>query len=94
MRDLQGKVAVVTGAGSGIGEGIARAAAAAGMHVVVADIDLEKAQAVAADLGAQAEACEVDVSSLASVEALRDAALERFGAVHLLCNNAGVWLGD
>jgi NAD(P)-dependent dehydrogenase (short-subunit alcohol dehydrogenase family) len=93
MKDLQGKVAVVTGAGSGIGEGIARAAVAAGMNTVVADIDLQKAQAVAADLGAQAMASEVDVSSLASVDALRDAAVERFGAVHLLCNNAGVWLG-
>jgi len=47
MQDLEGKVAVVTGAGSGIGEGIARAAARAGMKVVVADIDVEKAQAVA-----------------------------------------------
>jgi NAD(P)-dependent dehydrogenase (short-subunit alcohol dehydrogenase family) len=93
MQDLSGKVAVVTGAGSGIGEGIARAAVTAGMNVVVADIDIEKAQAVAADLGEQAMACRVDVSSLASVEALRDAAVARFGAVHLLCNNAGVWLG-
>ena len=42
MQDLEGKVAVVTGAGSGIGEGIARAAARAGMKVVVADIDVEK----------------------------------------------------
>ncbi|MEZ5501239.1 MAG: SDR family NAD(P)-dependent oxidoreductase [Halioglobus sp.] len=83
----------MTGAGSGIGEGIARAAAAAGMQVVVADIDIAKAQAVAADLGGQAMACAVDVSSLGSVEALRDAAMERFGAVHLLCNNAGVWIG-
>ena len=93
MEKLDGKVAVVTGAGSGIGEGIARAAARAGMKVVVADIDAAKARAVAADLGEQAFACAVDVSSLASVEALRDAALERFGAVHLLCNNAGVWIG-
>jgi NAD(P)-dependent dehydrogenase (short-subunit alcohol dehydrogenase family) len=93
MQDLKGKVAVVTGAGSGIGEGIARAAAAAGMKVVVADIDSDKAEAVAADLGEQAMACSVDVSDLGSVEALRDATIERFGAVHLLCNNAGVWLG-
>ena len=93
MQDLSGKVAVVTGAGSGIGEGIARAAVNAGMKVVVADIDEDKARAVAADLGEQAMACAVDVSSLDSVEALRDAALERFGAVHLLCNNAGVWIG-
>ena len=93
MQDLAGKVAVVTGAGSGIGEGIARAAARAGMQVVVADIDIEKARAVAADIGAQAMACTVDVSSLASVEAMRDATLEKFGGVHLLCNNAGVWIG-
>ena len=93
MRDLEGKVAVVTGAGSGIGEGIARAAASAGMNVVVADIDMGKARAVAADLGEYAIACAVDVSSLSSVEALRDAALQRFGAVHMLCNNAGVWIG-
>ena len=93
MQDLEGKVAVVTGSGSGIGEGIARAAAGAGMKVVVADIDEKKALAVAADLGMQAMAYTVDVSSLESVEAMRDAALERFGAVHLLCNNAGVWIG-
>lgn len=96
MKDLEGKVAVITGAGSGIGEGIARAAAAAGMKVVVADIDIEKGRAVAEDLtagGATAIAVAVDVSDLLSVEALRDATLEAFGAVHLLCNNAGVWVG-
>ena len=72
MQDLQGKVAVVTGAGSGIGEGIARAAAAAGMKVVVADVDLAKAKAVAVDIGDDAIACRVDVSDLESVQALRD----------------------
>jgi len=93
MQDLAGKVAVVTGAGSGIGEGIARAAHADGMRVVVADIDLAKAETVVADLGGNALAVHCDVSSLASVEALRDAAVAEFGAVHLLCNNAGVWIG-
>ncbi|GAB5451867.1 MAG: SDR family NAD(P)-dependent oxidoreductase [Halioglobus sp.] len=93
MQSLENKVAVVTGAGSGIGEGIARAAAAAGMRVLVADIDLAGAQAVAADIGEQAMPCQVDVSDLQSVEAMRDTALAHFGAVHLLCNNAGVWLG-
>ena len=93
MENLTGKTAVVTGAGSGIGEGIARAAASAGMNVVVADVDLEKAQAVAAGIGEAAVAQHVDVSSLESVEALRDATLNAFGAVHLVCNNAGVWIG-
>lgn len=93
MQDLQGKVAVVTGAGSGIGEGIARAAAAAGMRVVVADIDLAKAEEVAAEIGEQAIAVRVDVSQLDSVEQLRDETLKAFGGVHLVCNNAGVWIG-
>ncbi|MFT4822838.1 MAG: NAD(P)-dependent dehydrogenase (short-subunit alcohol dehydrogenase family) [Halioglobus sp.] len=96
MQDLENKVAVITGAGSGIGEGIARAASAAGMKIVVADIDIGKAQLVATDLvtgGGQAIAVKVDVSELASVEALRDTAVAEYGAVHLLCNNAGVWLG-
>ena len=93
MQDLKDKVAVVTGAGSGIGEGIARAAVAAGMKVVVADIDGANAERVATELGERAVAVTVDVSSLASVEALRDATLAHYGAVHLLCNNAGVWVG-
>jgi NAD(P)-dependent dehydrogenase (short-subunit alcohol dehydrogenase family) len=77
MQDLAGKVAVITGGASGIGEGIARAAAAAGMKVVVGDIDLDDAQAVATDIGESALACEVDVSNLASVEAMRDTAAGR-----------------
>ena len=96
MQELTGKVVVITGAGSGIGEGIARAAADAGMKVVVADIDPGSAQAVAGELasrGARSLAVHVDVADLASVTALRDAAVAHFGAVHLLCNNAGVWLG-
>lgn len=93
MQDLAGKVAVVTGAGSGIGEGIARAVVAAGMKVVVADIDEEKAHSVAADLGNEALACGVDVSNLKDMEALRDRVVEHFGSIHLLCNNAGVWIG-
>ena len=89
MQELNGKVAIVTGAGSGIGEGIARAAAAAGMNVVVADIDLDSAQTVATAIGDRAIACRVDVSSLESVEAMRDAALD---ACHLLVESPA--LGD
>lgn len=93
MKALQGKTAVVTGAGGGIGAGIARAAAKAGMNVVVSDIRLEAAQTIAGELGDCAIAVQTDVAELASVEALAEAAKAAFGAVHLLCNNAGVWVG-
>src|SRR5512144_2228126 len=95
MRELHGKVAVVTGAASGIGLGLARAAGQAGMRVVLADIERdaldEAARAVGAQ-GAETLAVATDVSNAAAVEALAARALERFGAVHLLCNNAGVAL--
>ena len=93
MEKLEGKTAVITGAGGGIGEGIAKAAAAAGMNVVVSDIRLDHAQRVAGEIGDAAVAVQTDVSDLASVEALAKAAEAAFGNVHLLCNNAGVWVG-
>ncbi len=96
MKELDGKVAVVTGAGSGIGAGIARACAAAGMKVAVADIRQPEAERVRDELvaaGADAIAVATDVSELASVQALADRVDESFGAAHLVCNNAGVWLG-
>jgi len=90
-------VAVVTGGASGIGEALVRAFAAAGMRTVVADIDLERAAALAVDVGAEAGgpasiAVRVDVADAASVEALAERAYDEFGAVHVLCNNAGVLL--
>ena len=96
MDHLEGKVAVVTGAGSGIGEGIARACAAAGLKVAVADLDEASAESVAGSIcenGGEALGFQVDVSELGSVEALRDAVVAEWGTVHLLCNNAGVWVG-
>jgi NAD(P)-dependent dehydrogenase (short-subunit alcohol dehydrogenase family) len=96
MQDLAGKVAVVTGAGSGIGAGIARACAVAGMKVALADLrpaDAERMRDELVAAGADAIAVATDVSDLASVRSLADAVEERFGAVHLVCNNAGVWLG-
>jgi NAD(P)-dependent dehydrogenase (short-subunit alcohol dehydrogenase family) len=92
MRDLEGKVAVITGAGSGIGRGTALALAEAGMHVVVADIDEASARSVAGELGGRSVAVRTDVADRASVEALADAAYAEFGAVHVLHNNAGVAL--
>ena len=98
MQDLAGKIAVVTGGGSGIGRGIALAAAAEGMHVVLADIE----QGPAADVAREVSASEVEtlavqanVADPDSVKALADQVFDRFGSVHLLCNNAGVFtLGD
>ena len=93
MEHLGGKVAVVTGAGSGIGKAVATACAEAGMKVVLADIQtdaLDAAVAGLADAGHEVAGVRTDVSKEAEVIALRDAAIARFGAVHLVHNNAGV----
>jgi len=89
----RGRVAVVTGAASGIGQGLAARFAAEGMHVVMADVEepaLAKAAAELAGTGASVVPVVTDVSDRKAVEALRDAALSAFGAVHVVCNNAGV----
>lgn len=93
MQHFEGKVAVVTGAASGIGRGLAGRFARAGMKVALADIEREPlaiAERELASTGAEVIAVLTDVSSLASVEGLRDRVLERWGKVHVLCNNAGV----
>jgi NAD(P)-dependent dehydrogenase (short-subunit alcohol dehydrogenase family) len=93
MQQLSGRVAVVTGAASGIGLGLVERFVAEGMRVVMADIErpaLERESARLAAAGADVLAVPTDSSILAEVEALRDATLAHFGAVHLLCNNAGV----
>jgi 3-oxoacyl-[acyl-carrier protein] reductase len=85
---LEGKSAIVTGAGSGFGAGIARKFAAEGARVMVADINLKAAQAVADEIGGVAH--EVDVAQDASVGAMAHTALERFGELDALVNNAGI----
>ena len=93
MQDFATRTAVITGAASGIGLALARAAAARGMRLVLADIDGERLQQAAATLGvddARLALHTVDVSRDDAVAALAEAAFARFGAVHLLCNNAGV----
>jgi NAD(P)-dependent dehydrogenase (short-subunit alcohol dehydrogenase family) len=96
MEELQGKVAVITGGASGIGRAVAEAAAAAGMKLVLADIEetaLKETDAALGASGAEVLSVVTDVSVGSSVENLRDKALERFGAVHLVHNNAGVAVG-
>ena len=93
MEDLRSKVAVVTGAASGIGRATAAVLAGEGMRVVVADIDAAGLHVVAGDLrqaGHEVLAVPTDVSSLAAIETLRDAAVDAYGAVHVVHNNAGV----
>ncbi len=95
MRDFEGKVAVVTGAASGIGRGLVRQCAAEGMRLVVADVDEEGLAEISSEIEAGGgEICVVptDVRQAESVDALAKATLDRFGAVHLVCNNAGVLL--
>ena len=93
MKDLEGKVAFVTGAASGIGLGIAQALAAAGCKVMLCDIEeaaLEKAREALAATNADVGAVRADVSLKAELQAAADATMARFGKVHILVNNAGV----
>jgi NAD(P)-dependent dehydrogenase (short-subunit alcohol dehydrogenase family) len=96
MKDFKGKVAVVTGAASGIGYGLAERAAKEGMKVVLADVEegaLGKAEKLIESLGVEVLSVKTDVSKADDVKALVKKTIDTFGAVHLLCNNAGVSAG-
>ncbi|MGC8509968.1 MAG: SDR family NAD(P)-dependent oxidoreductase [Acidimicrobiales bacterium] len=91
--DLEGKTAVITGGASGIGLATARRFAAAGANLVLGDVEpgaLERAVGELREHGASVLGVGTDVAREADVIALRDAALARFGAVHVVFNNAGV----
>jgi len=97
VQELKGRVAVVTGGASGIGRGMAEAFLARGMKIVIADVEAGSLESTVAELakdGGEVIGIECDVSSEASVEKLRDETLSHFGAVHVLCNNAGVAGGE
>lgn len=88
MTSIQGRVAVVTGGASGIGRGIAEALIEEGATVVIADVQQDALDATAAEIGATG--IRVDVTDLASVEALAAETVDRFGSVGIVVNNAGV----
>ena len=93
VQDFANKVAVVTGGASGIGLGMVRAFAKRDMRLVIADLDeaaLDAAVKECTDAGIEAIGQRCDVSSLDAVQALADTTIDRFGAVHVMCNNAGV----
>jgi NAD(P)-dependent dehydrogenase (short-subunit alcohol dehydrogenase family) len=96
VQQLEGKVAVVTGGAGGIGRALGEAFGAVGMKVVLADVQPEPLEKTVGDLradGLEVIGVPTDVSQAESVAALRDAALAEFGAVHVLCNNAGIGAG-
>ena len=96
MQDFNNKTAVVTGAASGIGLEMAKLFAEQGMNVVLADIEQQKLDDAlnrVLALGGEAIAVMTDVGSSESVATLHDAAIQRFGSVQILCNNAGVYTG-
>ena len=93
METFQDKVAVITGGGSGLGLAMARRFAREGMRLVLADVQTDALAGAVAEFeaaGTPVLGVRCDVSRQADVDALRDAALDRFGKVHVLCNNAGV----
>jgi NAD(P)-dependent dehydrogenase (short-subunit alcohol dehydrogenase family) len=93
MREFVDRVAVITGAASGIGQALAQRFAAERMRVVLADIEedaLARAAAALGNTGATVLAVPTDVARAGDVDALASRTLSRFGAVHIVCNNAGV----
>jgi NAD(P)-dependent dehydrogenase (short-subunit alcohol dehydrogenase family) len=96
MEDLAGRVAVVTGGAGGIGRAMGDRFAREGMKVVLADVDpgpLADAEGKLRAEGLEVTGVICDVSDFGSVQLLRDRTLDRYGAVHLLCNNAGIGAG-
>jgi NAD(P)-dependent dehydrogenase (short-subunit alcohol dehydrogenase family) len=96
ISDFKGKTAVITGAGSGFGLAVARIGASLGMQLVLIDVQQDALDAANAELqaaGAQTLAFRLDVSNAAQMDAMADSVKSRWGAPHLVFNNAGVGSG-
>jgi NAD(P)-dependent dehydrogenase (short-subunit alcohol dehydrogenase family) len=90
VNELTDKVAVVTGGASGLGEGLVRRFVAEGAKVLIGDVDRDGGKALAAELGANALFLESDVADFEHVGRLVSTAVEHFGGLHIMVNNAGV----
>jgi NADP-dependent 3-hydroxy acid dehydrogenase YdfG len=92
MKELRDRVAVVTGGASGVGKALAKAFLGEGMKVVLADVEAPALKATAEELGSRGEVSSLvtDVRRYEALDALADHTYSKFGACHLLCNNAGV----
>ena len=88
--ELAGKVAIVTGGASGLGRGIVERFVEEGASVVIADVDRDGGEALAGELGATAAFKQTDVADAEQIQDVVDLAVERFGGLHIMCNNAGV----
>ena len=97
MKEFTGKTAVITGGAHGIGRAMGELFLSQGMQVVLADIEQEVLDATVAELnnagGGRCIGVVTDVSKADDVQHLADAAIEAFGAIHIACNNAGVFAG-
>lgn len=92
--DLKGKTAVITGGASGLGEATARRFVKAGANVVLVDIQDDKGLALVAELGEKAMYVKTDITKTEDIEVCISAAMENFGAIHILVNNAGMSAGE
>jgi NAD(P)-dependent dehydrogenase (short-subunit alcohol dehydrogenase family) len=88
--ELAGKVAIVTGGASGLGEGLVRRFAAEGAKVLIGDVDTDGGKALVEEIGDGAHFVEADVSDMEQVSGLVSTAVDRFGGLHVMVNNAGI----
>ncbi|PJK30391.1 SDR family NAD(P)-dependent oxidoreductase [Minwuia thermotolerans] len=93
MREIEDRIAFVTGGASGIGLAVAKALVNRGARVMLADIDADALALAKAEIGQAAEGVVCDVASAQSVEEAAQATIDAFGKVHMVFNNAGVGLG-